>query len=181
MPLLNTPLSPISMIENASTIINPIIGLVFLSATIMGLYMVMMGGYRMWRYGMLSVEDPKLTMSSIAWSIVIGSVMCGLAYFMGSSLLTFTGSASPSPLAYTGPGGQNVATAIVDIMHFLQLLGIIWFVSGMRMMYRLNMGNPRNNEHHDKAWMHLLGGLGLIDIAGMAMAIATLAGTQLPF
>ena len=181
MPLLNTPLSPISMIENASTIINPVIGLVFLSATIMGLYMVAMGGYRMWRFGMLSVEDPKLTMSSIAWSIVIGSVMCGLAYFMGSSLLTFTGSASPSPLAYTGPGGQDVSTAIVDIMHFLQLLGIIWFVSGMRMMYRLNTGNPRNNEHHDKAWMHLLGGLGLMDIAGMAMAIATLAGTQLPF
>ncbi|MDA8152937.1 MAG: hypothetical protein M0003_09540 [Acidithiobacillus sp.] len=181
MSLLNTSLSPISMIENASRIINPMIGLVFLLSTIMGLYMVAMGGYRMWRYGMLNVEDPRLTLSSIAWSIVIGSVMCGLAYFMGSSLLTFTGSASPSPLAYTGPGGQDVSTAIVDIMHFLQLLGILWFVSGMRMMYRLNTGNPRNNEHYDKVWWHLLGGLGLIDIAGAAMAIAHLAGTQLPF
>lgn len=181
MPLLNTPLSPISMIEHASTIINPVIAVVFLLATIMGLWMVAMGGYRIFRFGLLSVEDPKLTVSSVIWSIVIGSLMCGLAYFMGSSLLTVMGSAKPSPLAYTGPGGKNVATAIVDIMHFLQLLGIIWFVSGMRMMYRLNTGNPRNNEHHDKAWMHLLGGLGLIDIAGLAMAIAHLAGTQLPF
>lgn len=181
MPLLDTPLSPISMIEHASTIINPVIGLVFLLATIMGLYMVSMSGYRLFRMGQLSVEDPKLTLSSVAWSFIIGCLMCGLAYFMGSSLLTITGAAKPSPLAYTGPGGADVATAIVDIMHFLQLLGIIWFVSGMRMMYRLNTGNPRNNEHHDKAWMHLLGGLGLIDIAGVAMAIAHLAGTSLPF
>ncbi|AIA55428.1 hypothetical protein [Acidithiobacillus caldus] len=181
MPLLNTPLSPISMIEHASRIITPLMGLVFLASISIGLWMVVMGGWRIFRFGQLSVEDPKLDFKSVVFSFLIGAALVGMAWLMGSSLLTLTGSPKPSPLAYTGPGGQDVATAIVDILHFLQLLGVIWFAHGLRMMYRLGTNNPRQGEFHGKAWTHLLGGLGLIDVAGVAMALAHLAGTQLPF
>jgi intracellular multiplication protein IcmC len=181
MPLLNTPLSPISMIEHGSAIITPLMGLVFLSSISIGLWMVGMGIWRVFRFGQIGVEDPKLDAKSVFFSILIGAALVGMAWVMGSSLLTFTGSAKPSPLAYTGPGGQDVATAIVDIMHFLQLLGVIWFAHGLRMMYRLGTNNPRQGEFHGKSWTHMLGGLGLIDIAGVAMALAHLAGTQLPF
>ena len=181
MALLNTPLSPISMIENASTIITPLMGLVFLASFSIGLWMIAMGGWRIFRFGQLSVEDPKLDFKSLVFSIVIGAALIGMAWVMGSSLVTFTGAPKPSPLAYTGPGGADVSTAIVDIMHFLQFLGVVWFATGLRMMYRLGTNSPRQGEFHGKAWTHLLGGLGLIDIAGVAMALANLAGTQLPF
>lgn len=181
MSLLNTPLSPISMIEHGSKIITPLMGLMFLASISIGLWMVGMGIWRIYKFGDLNAADPKIDVKSVAYSVAIGAAMVGMAYVLGSSLLTFTGSAKPSPLAYTGPGGQDVATAIVDIMHFLQLLGVIWFAHGLRIMYRLGTNNPRQGEFHGKAWTHLLGGLGLVDIAGVAMALAHLAGTQLPF
>ncbi|MBN6739782.1 hypothetical protein JKG47_04400 [Acidithiobacillus sp. MC6.1] len=174
-------LSPISMIENASTVITPMIDLVYAASFVIGIYMMAMGGWRMFRYGHLSVEDPKLTISSIIWSIIIGSGMTIMGVIMGAGLLTTMGSATPSPLAYTGPGGSNIATAIIDIMHFMQFLGVLWFATGMRMIYRLNVGLSRQDDFHGKAWTHLIGGLGLFDIAGVAIMLATLAGTSLPF
>ncbi len=180
MSLLNTVLSPIEMIEHAASIINPVLVLVFAMAGVVGLTMMFMGGWRIFRLGTLGQADPKITLSSVLWSILIGSALLGMDYLIGSSLLTFTGAAKPSPLAYTGPGGKDTAKAIVDIMQFLQLLGALYFFGGMRMLYRLGTNNPRQNEFYGKAWTHILGGLGLIDIAGIAMAIAQLAGASLP-
>ncbi|MBU2755260.1 hypothetical protein HFU84_08680 [Acidithiobacillus sp. CV18-2] len=174
-------LSPISMIEHASVVITPMIHLVYAASFVIGIYMMGMGGWRIFRYGHLSVEDPKLTVSSIIWSIIIGSGMAALGAIMGAGLLTTMGSATPSPLAYTGPGGSDIATAIVDIMHFMQFLGVLWFATGCRMMYRLNVNQARQDDFHGKAWTHLIGGLGLFDIAGVAVMLANLAGTSLPF
>lgn len=138
-------------------------------------------GHGLWR-GRNSLYDARITKESVISQILLGACLIAIPSFGWHAENTlFTGSHnSLQALAYTGPGGASMSTAVEAIEFFVQVVGWIAIVRGLMILREVGNGTAGQGVSAKKGVTHILGG-GLATVCvATAKAIGSSFGLTLP-
>jgi hypothetical protein len=171
-------ITAIQMVNNFGQNINPIIAMIYGLSFVAGSIIEIECAMRIHRFGK---GDPQTKPGSIASSFLIGGALIAMPLVTGMGIASLFSSATPNALVYSGPGAGGMSTAMVVIMHFIQLIGVGAMVKGMFVWHRIGRGTPRQGDTMSKAGWHLVGGALAANIAGTALMLGNSVGIHLPF
>lgn len=171
-------ITAITMIENLRKQLPDVLILLQDFSYILGFYYV---GHGLWR-GRNALYDARITKESVLSQVLLGAALIAiptLGWHVENSL--FTGShSSLQQLAYTGPGGQDMTTAVEAIEFFIQVVGWIAIVRGLMILREVGNGTAGQGVSAKKGVTHILGG-GLATVCvATAQAIGATFGLTLP-
>lgn len=171
-------ITAITMIENLRAQLPDVLILLQDFSYLLGFFYV---GHGLWR-GRNSLYDARITKESVLSQILLGAALIALptlGWHTENSL--FTGShSSLQALAYTGPGGQNMTTAVEAVEYFVQVVGWIAIVRGLMILREVGNGSAGQGVTARKGVTHIMGG-GLATVCvATAKAIGASFGLTLP-
>ena len=167
-------MTAIEMITQAASQLGPFFVLAVGMCFLIGLYYAADSMFLLWR----TSQDPRIHKSRILITAATGACLMALPVFTFHMVGTFFHQGQPSPLAYTGPGGQQMALAVEGIENFIQLIGWIAIARGLVILKRVGDGTTR--ETSDKGFVHIIGGAVAANVVGGAILFAHTFGLTLP-
>ncbi len=171
-------ITAITMIENLRAQLPDVLILLQDFSYLLGFFYV---GHGLWR-GRNSLYDARITKESVMSQILLGAALIALPTLGWHTENTlFTGShSSLQALAYTGPGGQNMTTAVEAVEYFVQVVGWIAIVRGLMILREVGNGSAGQGVTARKGVTHIMGG-GLATVCvATAKAIGSTFGLTLP-
>ena len=153
-------MTAIEMITQAASQLGPFFILTVGMCVLIGLYYAADSMFLLWR----TSQDPRIHKSRILITATTGACLMALPVFTFHMVGTFFTQGQPSPLAYTGPGGQQMALAVEGIENFIQLIGWIAIARGLVILKRVGDGTTR--ETSDKGFVHIIGGAVAANVVG---------------
>ncbi|MGC9216520.1 hypothetical protein [Acidithiobacillus sp.] len=167
-------MTAIEMITQAASQLGPFFVLTVGMCFLIGLYYAADSMFLLWR----TSQDPRIHKSRILITATTGACLMALPVFTFHMVGTFFTQGQPSPLAYTGPGGQQMALAVEGIENFIQLIGWIAITRDLMILKRVGDGTTR--ETSDKGFVHIIGGAIAANVVGGAILFAHTFGLTLP-
>lgn len=162
------------MITHAASQLGPFFVLTVGFCFFLGLYYTADSLFLLWR----TSQDPRIHKSRILITAAVGACLMAMPVFTFHMVGTLFTGGQPSPLAYTGPGGQKVALAVEGIENFIQLIG--WIAIGRGLVILKRVGDGTSRETSDKGFVHILGGALAANVVGGAILFAHTFGLTLP-
>jgi hypothetical protein len=171
-------ITALQMIENLRAQLPDTLILLQDFSYLVGFYYV---GHGLWR-GRNALYDARITKESVISQVLLGACLIVLPSFGWHAENTlFTGSHhSLQQLAYTGPGGQAMSTAVEAVEYFVQVVGWIAIVRGLMILREVGNGTAGQGVSAKKGVTHILGG-GLATVCvATAKALGATFGLTLP-
>lgn len=166
----------IQMIESLSQRFPAFMGLLFAFSALAGFWLE---GSGLWKIRK-AAYDERISKEGVVVRLLIGACLIALPSFKEHAQSTLFIGGNPSMLAYTGPGGQSMTTAVEAIEMFIMLVGWVAIVRGLLIARRVAEWEGRQGETMNKAVTHILGGGLATSVVATAMAIGSLFSLSLP-
>ncbi|MEB8535526.1 hypothetical protein [Acidithiobacillus ferriphilus] len=124
--------------------------------------------------------DSRITKESVVSRIFLGAALIVLPTFVAHTQATLFTSGNPSQLAYTGPGGASMTTAVEAIEFFVQVVGWFAITRGLMILKEVGDGTAGNGVSAKKGVTHILGGGLATSVVATAKALSATFGLTLP-
>lgn len=167
-------MTALEMITHAASQLGPFFVLTVGLCFFLGLYYAADSVFLLWK----TSKDPRIHKNRILITAAVGACLMALPVFTFHMVGTFFTHGQPSPLTYTGPGGQKMVLAVEGIENFIQLIGWIAIARGLVILKRVGDGTTR--ETSDKGFVHIIGGAMAANVVGGAILFAYTFGLTLP-